>query len=86
MSTTTAGSPEKVLDIRVLDGCVNRKAFVTESFDALAPGASLVVVNDHLPRGLQLHLEQERPGLFDWSLLQDGPQTWQVRITRRAGS
>lgn len=83
---SSVASPDKVLDIRVLDGCVNRKAHVLESFDALRPGESVVVVNDHLPRGLHVHFEEQRPGLYEWSLLEDGPQTWRVRITRRAVS
>ena len=79
---STQASASRILDIRVLDGCVNRKAHVIEAFDALAPGESVVVVNDHLPRGLRVHFEEQRPQAFDWTLLQDGPQVWQVRITR----
>jgi uncharacterized protein (DUF2249 family) len=26
----------------------------------------------------------ERPGLIDWTYLEEGPETWQVRITRKA--
>jgi uncharacterized protein (DUF2249 family) len=79
---STQASASRILDIRVLDGCVNRKAHVLEALDALAPGESVVVVNDHLPRGLRVHFEEQRPQAFDWTLLQDGPQVWQVRITR----
>ena len=79
---STQVSAPRILDIRVLDGCVNRKAHVLEAFDTLAPGENVVVVNEHLPKGLRVHFEEQRPQAFDWTLLQDGPQVWQVRITR----
>ena len=81
---STQASASRILDIRVLDGCVNRKAHVLEAFDALVPGESVVVVNDHLPRGLRVHFEEQRPQAFVWTLLEDGPQVWRVQITRQA--
>ena len=72
------------VDIRTLEGCVNRKACVLETFDALEPGDSVEVVNDHLPRGLLLHFEEQRPGRFEWASLEEGPQVFRVRITKRA--
>jgi uncharacterized protein (DUF2249 family) len=73
----------QTLDIRVLGPCVERKAHVLALFDALEPGASLVVVNDHLPNGLRRHLDELRPGRFDWAVLEAGPETFRVEITRR---
>lgn len=80
---STPVSAPRILDIRVLDGCVNRKAHVLEAFDALSPGESVLVVNDHLPKGLRVHFEEQRPQAFDWTLLEDGPDVWRVQITRR---
>ena len=74
----------RTVDIRTLDGCVNRKACVLESFDALEQGESVEVVNDHLPRGLLLHFEEQRPGRFEWTSIQNGPEVFRVRITKRA--
>jgi len=73
----------QTVDIRVLGPCVERKAHVLGLFDALAPGASLVVVNDHVPNGLRRHLEELRPGRFGWSIIEDGPETFRVEITRQ---
>ena len=71
------------MDIRTLGGCVERKACVMKTFDALATGESLVVVNDHLPRGLFVHFQEQRPGRFEWTSLEEGPEVFRVRITKR---
>jgi len=76
-------SVPQIVDIRVLGPCVERKAHVLGLFDALAPGASLVVVSDHLPNGLRRHFEELRPGLFGWAILEQGPRTFRVEITRQ---
>jgi uncharacterized protein (DUF2249 family) len=78
MSSTT---PLKV-DIRRLGPCADRKAAVLATFDALARGEGLVVVNDHLPNGLLKHLEEQRPGAFDWTLVEPGPEVFRVEITK----
>jgi len=71
-----------VVDIRQLGACAERKALVLARFDALARGESLVVVNDHLPRGLRTHFDEHRPGLFSWSSLEEGPHTFRIQIER----
>jgi len=73
---------ETVVDIRQLGPCVERKAHVLAAFDALAPGESLVVVNDHLPRGLRIHMDEQRAGLFNWRPLEEGPAVFRVQIER----
>ena len=80
MTTTTTAPP--VLDIRQLGACVERKAYVLSAFDALAQGESLIVVNDHLPRGLRAHLDEQRPGLFTWRTLEEGPYAFRIQIER----
>lgn len=74
----------RTVDIRTLEGCVNRKACVLETFDALEQGESVEVVNDHLPRGLRLHFEEQRPGRFEWAPIEEGPEVFRVRITKKA--
>ena len=70
------------VDIRTLEGCVNRKACVLETFDALDQGESVEVVNDHLPRGLLSHFQEQRPGRFEWTSIEEGPKVFRVRITK----
>jgi uncharacterized protein (DUF2249 family) len=80
MGSTTSPA----VDIRQLGACVDRKAAVLAAFDALACGASLVVVNDHMPNGLLRHFEEHRPGAFGWTTLEAGPVVFRVEITRTA--
>jgi len=79
MSTSIA---PPVVDIRQLGPCAERKAIALAMFDALGRGESLIVVNDHLPRGLRAHFDEQRPGLFSWSPLEEGPHTFRVQIER----
>jgi uncharacterized protein (DUF2249 family) len=72
----------RTVDIRTLDGCANRKAAVLDTFDALEQGDSIEVVNDHLPRGLLIHFQERRPGRFEWTSIEDGPEVFRVRITK----
>jgi uncharacterized protein (DUF2249 family)/hemerythrin-like domain-containing protein len=54
------------------------------AFDALQGGERLVLVGDEIPRGFLAHLQQERPGAFDWNLLEGGPDRYRVEVVRRA--
>jgi uncharacterized protein (DUF2249 family) len=83
MSSPAATSP--TVDIRFLGPCADRKARVLSTFDALASGESVVVINDHLPRGLLHHFEEQRPGRFEWTSLEEGPEVFRVQITKREG-
>jgi regulator of cell morphogenesis and NO signaling len=52
-------------------------------FDALAPGEKLVLVAGGGAREILLRIQKERPGLFEWSVLEAGPTTWRTEIARR---
>ncbi len=82
MSSTEA--PLRTVDIRCLGNCTDRKAHVLATFDALANGESVVVVNDHLPNGLRRHFDELRPGAFGWTVLAEGPEVFRVEITKTA--
>jgi len=43
----------------------------------------LVILNDHDPTPLRYQLLAECPDTFDWSYEAEGPELWQVRISRR---
>ena len=55
---------------------------IFSTFDALTSGQSLLLINDHDPRPLRYQLSAERPGTFEWTYLEQGPETWRVRIDR----
>ena len=71
------------LDVRTL-ACSDRHARIFATFDSLAPGESLLLVNDHDPRPLRAHFDVRHPGEYDWAYVECGPAVWSVRISRHA--
>ena len=70
------------LDVRVLPPRDKHPA-IFSTFDALASGQSMVLLNDHDPKPLWYQLAAERPDSFDWEYEAQGPELWRVRISRR---
>jgi len=52
-------------------------------FDDLSGGESLTIHNDHDPKPVYYQLLGERGDIFTWEYLQEGPEWWDVRITKR---
>lgn len=52
-------------------------------FDELTEGESLVILNDHDPKPLYYQLLGERGNIFTWQYLEEGPENWQVKISKR---
>ncbi len=80
-----AAPAERVLDVRPIPPREKHPA-IFATFDALAPGESFVLVNDHDPVPLQYQFAAERPGTFAWSYRERGPSVWRVEIARTAGT
>jgi uncharacterized protein (DUF2249 family) len=76
---TSAGDPD--LDVRDLPPA-RRHESIFAAYQALAPGAGFVLVNDHDPKPLRYQFEAEHAGQFTWDYLEEGPRTWRVRIGR----
>ncbi len=72
---------EPALDVRAIP-IWERHALIFGRLDALRPGESLVLVNDHEPRPLRLELERTRPGRFAWSAVTTANDVWEVTIAR----
>ena len=72
-----------VLDVRVLPPR-EKHPTIFATFDALEPGASFVLLNDHDPVPLRYQFMGERPNAFTWEYLEQGPETWRVEIGRVA--
>jgi len=73
------------LDVRIL-APRERHPKIFDMFDNLKPGESFELVNDHAPTPLYYQFLHERPGLFTWEYLEEGPEAWRVRITNTAGN
>jgi regulator of cell morphogenesis and NO signaling len=52
-------------------------------FDSLPGGGSLTIHNDHDPKPVYYQLLGERGDVFNWQYLQEGPDWWDVRITKK---
>lgn len=52
-------------------------------FDELVSGESLTIHNDHDPKPLYYQLLGERGNIFNWEYLEQGPQLWRVKITKK---
>lgn len=55
---------------------------IFEKFDALTPGQSFIIHNDHDPKPLYYQLMGERGKIFTWDYLEAGPELWKVRIAK----
>lgn len=69
-----------VLDLRPLPPS-DRHPRVHEHLDALSPGETLELINDHRPSPLRYELEATRPGQYRWVDGDNGPDTWTASIT-----
>lgn len=72
-------SPTIVLDVREMAPRERHPTILT-TFDGLPPGRAMELVNDHEPRPLWYQFQAELPGAFTWEYLEEGPETWRVRI------
>lgn len=62
-----------------------RHPLIFRTFDALQPGESFELVNDHDPKPLYYQLSAERPGQLEWQYLEQGPEVWRVQVGRARG-
>ena len=70
------------LDVRTVQPH-DRHPLIFNTFDNLKPGESFELVNDHAPIPLYYQFLHERADLFEWENLEEGPDTWRVRISRK---
>jgi uncharacterized protein (DUF2249 family)/quercetin dioxygenase-like cupin family protein len=61
-----------------------RHPMIFAKFDALAPGASLRLLNDHDPIPLNRQFEMIRPGQAFWEYIERGPSLFRIRIRKLA--
>ena len=78
MSTIT----ENILNVTLLEPRQKHPTIFVR-FDELKEGQSLTIHNDHDPKPLYYQLLGERGNIFIWEYLQQGPEWWFVRITKR---
>lgn len=74
-------APAFSIDVRAM-APHDRHGLIFSSFDALARGQAMELVNDHDPGPLRRQFEARMPGQSAWTYLEQGPATWRVAITR----
>lgn len=55
---------------------------IFQYFDALTPGQSFIIENDHDPKPLYYELIGERGNIFTWEYLEKGPEVFVVQIAK----
>ncbi|MGQ9630473.1 MAG: DUF2249 domain-containing protein [bacterium] len=71
----------EVLDLRPLPP-FERHEKIFARFEALRPGDTLTIINDHDPKPLHYQFEAERKGEFEWRYEERGPKDWRVAIKK----
>ncbi len=70
---------ETVIDVRPI-APRDRHPLIFGTFQRLAAGEALLLINDHDPKPLFYQFQAEYSGLFSWEYLAQGPDEWRVRI------
>lgn len=73
---------ENILNVTLLEPRQKHPTIFVR-FDELAEGESLTIHNDHDPKPLYYQLLGERGNIFVWEYLEQGPEWWKVRISKR---
>ncbi len=71
----------QIIDVRQLAPRL-RHPTIFDTFNALAAGQALLIINDHDPVPLYYQFASEYAGGFRWEYLEQGPEIWRVRISR----
>ena len=71
----------ETLDVTVIEPRLKHPT-IFEKFDALSGGQAFIIHNDHDPKPLYYQLIGERGEVFDWEYLLNGPEIWEVKITK----
>jgi uncharacterized protein (DUF2249 family) len=53
---------------------------IFETYDSLKPQEAMLLINDHDPRPLRYQFESMHTGAYTWEYLEQGPDTFRVRI------
>lgn len=53
-----------------------------QAFADIKPGEAFEFYNDHDPKPLYYQMEAESKDPFTWEYIEEGPETWKVRVTK----
>lgn len=73
---------DNILDVTTLEPRL-KHATIFEYFDKLNAGENFIIHNDHDPKPLYFQLVNMRGDTFTWDYIEQGPEWWKIRITKR---
>ncbi|MBS1572077.1 MAG: iron-sulfur cluster repair di-iron protein [Bacteroidetes bacterium] len=80
--TESSGQQDIVIDVPSIEPKLKHPT-IFQVFDGLLPGESLIIHNDHYPKPVYYQLLGERGDVFVWQYLEQGPENWDVRVTKK---
>jgi len=83
MPGAASGPSPVALDIRFVPP-PERQPLALQCCTALEVGQWLLLISDHDPQPMHDQLRALHPGQFGWTLVEQEPGVWRVRITRLA--
>lgn len=72
----------RTLDVPSLEPKIKHQTII-QTFEALLPGESFIIHNDHDPRPLYYELLSKKGNILTFDYLENGPQLWRVLVKRR---
>ena len=79
---TAPDEKENILNVSVIEPKLKHPTIFIR-FDELVAGESLTIHNDHDPKPLYYQLLGERGNIFTWEYLEQGPDLWRVKISKK---
>lgn len=73
---------DNFLDVTTLEPRLKHPT-IFRMFDDMQGGESLIIHNDHDPKPVYYQLLGERGNTFTWEYLEQGPEWWEVKITKK---
>lgn len=71
----------ETLDVTVLEPRLKHPT-IFDRFDNLQGGQGFIIHNDHDPKPVYYQLLGERGNIFKWEYLEQGPEVWEVLVTK----
>lgn len=68
-------------DLRPYEPAQRHEMFY-QAFAEIKPGEAFSFLNDHDPKPLYYQMEAESKDPFRWEYLQEGPEVWEVRVSK----
>jgi regulator of cell morphogenesis and NO signaling len=71
----------ETIDVTIIEPRLKHPT-IFEHFDKISANESFVIHNDHDPKPLYYQLIAERGMTFEWEYLENGPEIWEVKISK----